>query len=285
MRANRENPLTHHVSALVTGAGSGIGRAFSLALAKRGCTVVCVDLDLNAAKETVAAIQQQYLETAYAFACDVSQFQQMQNLALKVEQQLAQPIQLLINNAGVGLGGRFDEISRQDWQWCLDVNLWGVIHGCQTFLPQLKKAQQKHQPSAIINVASAAAYTAAPEMTAYNVSKSGVLALSESLAAELAEEGIRIHVLCPTLVPTNIMKNGKLPDSYASKANHLLTHHASVTAEQVAEMTLDRLDRGKFYTMPQWDAKLFWWLKRHFPLAYQKTLAMGYPWFKRWIKR
>lgn len=267
--------------AVVTGAGSGIGRSFALELAKRGGTVVCADINLSAAEETVELIQNQTTSKAYAVQCDVGIKEQVQALSEQAEKLMKHPVTLLINNAGVGLGGKFDELLLEDWQWCMHVNLWGVIHGCHYFVPKFK--QQGY--GAIINVASAAGYTAAPEMTAYNVTKSSVLALSETLSAELRGANIRVNVLCPTLVPTNIMKNGRLPKQYAGIADDLLMNHAFTTSDTVAEKTLNNLDAGKLYTIPQPDAKLFWWMKRASPSLYAKILGIGYPFFAKYVKQ
>lgn len=266
--------------AVVTGAGSGIGRSFALELAKRGGDIVCADINLNAAEETVALIKSEYGRNAFATKCDVGIKEEVEALANQAEKLLNHPVSLVINNAGVGLGGRFDEVSLDDWKWCMHVNLWGVIHGCHFFVPKFK--QQGF--GAIINVASAAGYTAAPEMTAYNVTKSSVLALSETLSAELYPDNIRVNVLCPTLVPTNIMKNGRLPSKYSGLADDLLQNHAFVTSDQVAQKTLNNLDAGKLYTIPQPDAKLFWLMKRASPVLYAKMLGMGYPLFKKYVK-
>ena len=267
--------------AVVTGAGSGIGRSFAVELARRGGTVVCADIHLETAQETVNLIQSLTSSNAYAVQCDVGLKEHVKALAEQAEQLLGHPVTLLINNAGVGLGGKFDEVSLEDWQWCMHVNLWGVIHGCHYFVPQFK--QQGF--GAIINVASAAGFTAAPEMTAYNVTKASVLALSETLSAELRSANIRINVLCPTLVPTNIMKNGRLPKSYSGLADQLLMNHAFIDSEQVAKKTLNQLDANKLYTIPQPDAKLFWWMKRISPQLYAKLLGVGYPLFNTYIKK
>ena len=267
--------------AVVTGAGSGIGRSFAMELARRGGTVVCADIHLETAQETVDLIQSLTSSNAYAVQCDVGLKEDVKALAEQAEQLLGHPVTLLINNAGVGLGGKFDEVSLEDWQWCMHVNLWGVIHGCHYFVPQFK--QQGF--GAIINVASAAGFTAAPEMTAYNVTKASVLALSETLSAELRSANIRINVLCPTLVPTNIMKNGRLPKSYSGLADQLLMNHAFIDSEQVAKKTLNQLDANKLYTIPQPDAKLFWWMKRISPQLYAKLLGVGYPLFNTYIKK
>ena len=267
--------------AVVTGAGSGIGRSFAMELARRGGTVVCADIHLETAQETVNLIQSLTSSNAYAVQCDVGLKEDVKALAEQAEQLLGHPVTLLINNAGVGLGGKFDEVSLEDWQWCMHVNLWGVIHGCHYFVPQFKQ----HGFGAIINVASAAGFTAAPEMTAYNVTKASVLALSETLSAELRSANIRINVLCPTLVPTNIMKNGRLPKSYSGLADQLLMNHAFIDSEQVAKKTLNQLDANKLYTIPQPDAKLFWWMKRISPQLYAKLLGVGYPLFNTYIKK
>lgn len=161
-------------------------------------------------------------------------------------------------------------MTTEDWQWCLDINLWGVIHGCRAFVPKFK--QLGH--GAIINVASAASFTAAPEMTVYNVSKAGVRALSETLSAELKKFDIKVNVLCPTLVPTNIIKNGKVP--HKGILDYALNNLAFTTSDKVAKLTLDRLDKDKLYTIPQIDAKLFWLMKRAAPNLYAKFLGTSY---------
>lgn len=261
--------------AVVTGAGSGIGRSFALELARRNTAVVCADLNLDSAEETVALIEQAGGH-AHAMACDVGKAAQVKKLAEQSEKLLGHPVTLLINNAGVGIGGRFDELSLQDWKWAMDVNLWGVVHGCHYFAPRFKKQGQ----GAIINVASAASYTAAPEMSAYNVTKAGVRALSETLYAELKRDNIKINVLCPTLVPTNIIKDGRIPARYSKLADHALMNYALTTSDSVAKLTLNRLDKGELYTTPQIDAKLFWVMKRVSPNLYADLLGFSYRFVK-----
>ncbi|MDC5256301.1 SDR family NAD(P)-dependent oxidoreductase [Acinetobacter baumannii] len=271
----KKDQPSRNAYAVVTGAGSGIGRSFAVELAKRGGSVVCADINLEAAEETVKLIEQ-LGQKAFAVQCDVGQAEQVQTLADQAEQLLDHPVTLIINNAGVGLGGKFDEMSLEDWKWCMHVNLWGVIHGCHAFVPKFKKLGY----GAIINVASAASYTAAPEMSVYNVTKAGVLALSETLSAELRKFNIKVNVLCPTLVPTNIIKNGRIPGRYSKLADHALMNYAMTTSDAVAALTLNRLDRGQLYTTPQIDAKLFWLMKRISPTLYAKFLGLSYQLFK-----
>src|SRR5205085_7270841 len=122
-------------SAVVTGAGSGIGRAFALEIARRGGRVVCADLRLDTAQHTVSLVEAAGGE-ATAVACDVSKLEEVEALAVAAEAWLGGPVDLVINNAGVGAGGTVvGETPIEDWRWVLGVNLWGVIHGSHVFVP------------------------------------------------------------------------------------------------------------------------------------------------------
>lgn len=260
---------THGSHAVVTGAGSGIGRAFARELARRGGRVVCADVDLATAKDTVAAIEADG-GAAYAVGCDVSVERQVADLADTAEQWLAAPVDLVINNAGIGTGGRVvGETPLADWERTLGVNLWGVLHGCHVFAPRLRAAGR----GGIINVASAAGFAAAPKMGAYNVSKAGVLALSETLAAELSGTGVAVTVVCPTFVKTNITNN-ELIAAAAARAANTLMRLTGVTPERISRVTLDAHDRGRLYVVPQLDAQLIWRAKRLLPVPYARALGL-----------
>lgn len=267
---SRSKP-SKHAAAVITGAGSGIGRSFAYEIARRGGSVICADISMERAEET-AEIIRSIGSKAIAYECDVSRSEHVKNLADHADDLLGQPPTLIINNAGVGLGGKLGEISLDDWAWCMNINLWGVIHGCHYFVPKLR--EQGH--GGIINVASAAGFSAAPEMSAYNVSKAGVMALSETLAAELKSTGIKINVLCPTFVPTNIIKDGRIPERMNGLASRLMTDFAFTTSDQVARLSLDRLDKGALYTLPQLDGKLMWTMKRMMPSTYARGMGLFY---------
>jgi NAD(P)-dependent dehydrogenase (short-subunit alcohol dehydrogenase family) len=125
--------------------------------------------------------------------CDVTRLADVRSLA----EACTGAVDLVVNNAGVGAGGRIGELSIEDWRWT-DVDLYGVIHGCHVFVPILREQGRGH----VLNVASAAGLLCAPHMAAYNVAKAGVVALSETLAAELAGSGVGVTVLCPTFFKT-----------------------------------------------------------------------------------
>lgn len=263
---------TRHAAAVVTGAGSGIGRAFARELARRGGRVVCADIDETGLKQTVELINTGGGEgQAYAVGCDVSDLGQVQSLHDAALDRLDGPPTLVVNNAGIGAGGRLvGEADFADWQRTLGVNLWGVIHGCHVFVPTLREAGAR---GGVINVASAAGFTAAPRMGAYNVSKAGVVSLSETLAAELAGTGIAVTVLCPTFVKTNIFDSA-LIDAGAARLARRIAGIAGFSAERVARTTLDAHDRGRLYVVPQLDAQLLWHAKRLLPTPYARAAGL-----------
>lgn len=264
-------PPSRGAAAVITGAGSGIGRSFAYEVARRGGAVLCVDIDADRA-EAVASSLRAIGAHAVPRQCDVGNENQMRSLSENAEALLGRPVTLVINNAGVGLGGPIGEVSLDDWRWCMDVNLWGVIHGCHFFVPGLKSLGY----GGIINVASAAAFGAAPEMTAYNVTKAGVLSLSETLAAELAGTGVKVTALCPTVVPTNIVNDGRLPEKRRDFARSAMTRFALTNADRVARQTLDALDRGELYMVPQIDGRIAWRIKRLMPRLYARAVGETY---------
>lgn len=258
--------------AVVTGAGSGIGAAFALELAARGGRVVCSDIDENAARGTAAEITAAGGD-ATGLRCDVSLIEDVQALADAAQTWFGGPPTLVINNAGVGAGGTpIGEVSLEDWNWVLGVNLWGPIHGCHVFTPILRAAETD-QPRGIINVASAAAFGAAPGMAAYNVSKAGTLSLSETLAAELSGTGIEVTALCPTFVKTNIVESGRITDGSTALADKLM-RWTGFSPQKVARMCLDTNDRGGLYCMPQPDARIGWGIKRFTPTVYTRAVGL-----------
>lgn len=263
---------SRHADAVVTGAGSGIGAAFALELAARRGRVVCSDIDEDAAAATAASITAAGGESL-ALRCDVSRIEDVQALADDAQDWFGGPPTLVVNNAGVGAGGTpIGETSLDDWNWVLGVNLWGPINGCHVFTPLLRAADTD-QPRGIINVASAAAFGAAPGMAAYNVSKAGTLSLSETLAAELAGTGINVTALCPTFVKTNILDAGRITSTSSQLADTLM-RWTGFSPQKVARMCLDTNDRGGLYCMPQPDARIGWGIKRFTPTVYTRAVGL-----------
>ncbi|WP_434600443.1 SDR family oxidoreductase [Streptomyces sp. A5-4] len=185
---------------LVTGAASGIGRATAFAFAEAGARIVAVDRDAEGAARTAEMSRLIGAPQAWGETVDVSDEQAMEKLAEKVAMEYG-VVDVLVNNAGIGLSGSFLETSAEDWKKVLDVNLWGVIHGCRLFGKQMA---ERGQGGHIVNTASAAAYQPSKALPAYSTSKAAVLMLSECLRAELAGQDIGVSAICPGFVNTNI---------------------------------------------------------------------------------
>ncbi|MEV7994232.1 SDR family oxidoreductase [Streptomyces sp. NPDC086077] len=190
---------------LVTGAGSGIGRATAFAFAEAGARVVAVDRDAEGAARTAEMSRLIGAPQAWAETVDVSDEQAMEKLAEKVATEYG-VVDVLVNNAGIGLSGAFLDTTTEDWRKVLDVNLWGVIHGCRLFGRQMA---ERGQGGHIVNTASAAAYQPSRVLPAYSTSKAAVLMLSECLRAELAGRGIGVTAICPGFVNTNITSTAR----------------------------------------------------------------------------
>jgi NAD(P)-dependent dehydrogenase (short-subunit alcohol dehydrogenase family)/pimeloyl-ACP methyl ester carboxylesterase len=189
--------------ALVTGAGAGIGRATALELARKGArTVVIVDRDLAAAEETAAAVRDAGADAA-VYQADVGDETAMNKLAAQVNDEHG-VVDILVNNAGIGMAGRFLETTPAQWDNILAVNLRGVLNGSRAFGTQMV---DRGEGGTIINVSSAAAFLPSKSMIAYGTTKAAVLAFSESLRADLADEGITVTAVCPGFVNTNIAKS------------------------------------------------------------------------------
>ncbi|MEU2788546.1 SDR family oxidoreductase [Streptomyces sp. NPDC007100] len=185
---------------LVTGAASGIGRATAFAFAEAGARVVAVDRDAEGAARTAELARLTGAPLAWAETVDVSDEAAMEKLAGKVAAEYG-TVDVLVNNAGIGLSGSFLSTTTEDWKKVLDVNLWGVIHGCRLFGQQMA---DRGQGGHIVNTASAAAFQPSKLLPAYGASKAAVLMLSECLRAELAAQDIGVTAVCPGIVNTNI---------------------------------------------------------------------------------
>ena len=186
--------------AVVTGAGSGIGRATAIALAASGAEVIAGDLNLETAKETVELAPAD--AQMHALSVDVADAAAMEEFAAIVEREHGVP-SIIVNNAGIGIGGPFLDTTQGDWERIIAVNLWGVIHGSRLFARMMVDAGVEGQ---IVNLASLAAYTPSRALPAYSTTKAAVLMLSECLRAELAGAGVGVTAICPGIINTNITR-------------------------------------------------------------------------------
>ena len=188
--------------AVVTGGASGIGRALALLFAREGAHVVVADLDEAGMAETVDGVVQAG-RRGLAVKTDVSRLADVQALADRAFAELG-AVHVVCNNAGVALWGGLESVSHQDWEWAMGVNLWGVIHGVEAFVPRM--VAQK-QPGHVVNTASMAGLIASQGLGVYNTTKYAVVGLSETLQKDLRGHDIGVSVLCPMGVNTRIRQS------------------------------------------------------------------------------
>ncbi|MGW6543003.1 SDR family oxidoreductase [Streptomyces massasporeus] len=254
---------------LVTGAGSGIGRATALAFAEAGARVVAVDRNAQAAARTAESSRLLGAPDAWAETADVSDEQAMEKLADKVTTEYG-VVDVLVNNAGIGLSGSFFDTTPEDWKKVLDVNLWGVIHGCRLFG---RRMAERGQGGHIVNVASAAAYQPSRALPAYSTSKAAVLMLSECLRAELAGRGIGVTAVCPGIVNTAITSTARfagvdaLEEKRLQKRTTRLYGLRNYPPEKVARAILRAVTRNEAVVPVTPEARGARWLSRWAPGA------------------
>jgi short-subunit dehydrogenase len=252
---------------VITGAGGGLGRALAVQLAQPGARLLLADVHAARCAET-ADICRARGAAAHVTTVDVSDAAQVEQLGADADRLLGR-IDLVINNAGVAATGAVGEAPLENWRWIMGINLWGAIHGCHVFAPRLI-AQRS---GAVLNVASAAGIACAPTMGPYNVSKAGVIALSETLAAELGQHGVRVTVLCPVFFRTNLLETVRTASAAQRAMAEAAFANSTMTAEAVASAALRAVERGDLYCLPMREARLMWWVKRLVPQLFHQKLA------------
>ena len=245
-------PLTGFADrvAVITGGGSGIGRALALAFAREGAHVVVADLDEAAMGETCGAVQA-LGRGALAVRTDVADLAQVEALADRAYRRFG-AVHLLCNNAGVVVSGGLEHATRQDWQWLIEVNLWGVIHGLLAFLPRMiAQGPGGH----VLNTASMAGLVASQGLGIYTTTKYAVVGLSETLAKDLRPYGIGVSVLCPMGVATRIREAERgrpaalRNPSGRERAPSVQLIGRTLTPEEVAEQALAAIRERQLYVI------------------------------------
>jgi len=252
--------LPQHPRAVVTGGGSGLGRAFCIELAKRGARIIIADLHKDTAEETAILARNAGAAEAIALGVDVAKSDEVEKLAAEAESRFG-GTDLLVNNAGVASAGTTGEIPLSDWEWIMGINLWGVVYGCHHFVPKMKERRAGH----ILNVASAAGLLCVPQMGPYNVTKAAVVALSETLYGELASSNIGVTVLCPMFFKTGIVENSRMANQEERALGQRLLEREKLSANDVARKALEACEKKHLYAVPMANGRWLWRMKRTAP--------------------
>lgn len=245
---------------VVTGAASGIGRATARAFTALGSRVHACDVD----EAGLAALAAEGACVATR-RVDVSVRDEVRALAEHVEGAEGR-VDVLVNNAGVGLAGGILETTLDDWDWIVSINLWGVVHGCHFFAPGMAARKRGH----IVNISSVLGFVAAPGTVAYSTTKFGVLGLSEAIRAELADHGVGVTAVCPGIIDTRIIHTGR----FRPRTRDPLTEKEKVVAlwkkrshppEKVARAVVDAVEKNRAVVPVTPEAWALYYAKRAAP--------------------
>jgi NAD(P)-dependent dehydrogenase (short-subunit alcohol dehydrogenase family) len=252
---------------LITGAGSGLGRALAHRYARAGDRVACVDLDEPRSEATRAQLPG---EGHLALAADVSDDAAMEALHARIQAEW-NGLDVLVNNAGIASGGNMVETTMAEWRRILEVDLLSVVRGCRLFLPGML-AQGHGQ---VLSTASFAGLAGAPGLMTYGTAKAAVVALSEQLRAEVEPRGVRVGVICPSFFRTNLCESGIGSPATMTLARHLMDI-APDTVDSVADRVHADAEAGRFLIIPTRAEPMRWRLKRWFPALYYRLLKKKY---------
>lgn len=251
-------------TAVITGAGSGIGRALAIQLNREGCELYISDIHEDGLTETAALLPRQDI-AAHARLLDVADRQAMHSWAREVADQGAS-VDIVVNNAGVGYGATVSDSEYEHLDWLININLWGVIHGTKAFLPLLLKAKRGH----LVNISSVLGFIGMPTQSAYCAAKFAVRGFTESLRHEL--KGSNVHVCCvhPGGVLTNIARTsrGSDPAITAEERHEMFSKIARTSPESAANQIIRAMERRNKRLLIGLDAWYLSLLYRLFPVNY-----------------
>ena len=251
----------------ITGGASGLGLALAHCFADAGYKV-CIG-DVNGGRGALAESDLNRKTTAQYLTCDVREEGHLQTVADWLQANWG-GVDLVINNAGVATAGAIDELSMDDWQWVVDINVLGVVRGCKVFTPMLR-AQGGGQ---IVNVASLAGLVHPPKMASYCATKAAVVALSESLSIELDADKIAVSVVCPSFFRTNLAESVRASDANSRMMTEKLVNKAKLSAEDIAVRVFRGIQKKDFFIVPHAEARQLKGLKRILPFRFYRGMML-----------
>ena len=255
-------------AAVITGAGSGIGRALARQLNREGCTLFLSDVDTEGLAATTASLERPEV-AAHTQCVDVADKLAMDAWAESIAAQ--QPaVDIVINNAGVGYSDRVDEADYASVQWLMGINFWGVVHGTTAFLPLLKRAPRGH----LVNISSIFGMIGVPTQSAYNASKFAVRGYTEALRLEMQDSNVHVCCVHPGGVGTNIARSSRGGGNTmsADEKAAMFEHYVRTTAQSAAAQIIRAVEKQQPRLLIGSDAKFIHFLTRLFPVSYPRFL-------------
>jgi NAD(P)-dependent dehydrogenase (short-subunit alcohol dehydrogenase family) len=257
--------------AVITGAGSGIGRALAIQLGRERIAGIAIsDVDAAGLRETATTLKAMGVKVS-SHVVDVSNYDQVKSFADTVISDHGRAT-LLINNAGVGLIGTFDQISIEDFEWLMKINFWGVVYGCKIFLPVLRRQEHAH----IVNVSSVFGLIAPEEQSAYCSSKFAVRGFTESLRHEMAGTNISVSCVHPGGIKTNIARNSRVgrdtPEEWKAQGAKFFDKVAKTSSDEAAETIVRGIKARDPRILIGKDAHAISTISRLFPRKYLAVL-------------
>ncbi len=225
--------------AVVTGAAGGIGRAVSIELARNGCMLAISDINEKGLAETAETIRSLGVRVC-SHIVNVAEKERMHKYAEEVATEYG-VVHILVNNAGVSIGGTFEEQTIEDWEWLMGINFWGVVYGCKFFLPYLKKAGEAH----IVNMSSMFGLMGAPLQSSYSTSKFAIRGLSEALWVELKQLNIGVTTVFPCGVRTDIAKSMRYKNQEMIPYSLDMIGSSPITPETAAQHIVKAILKNK----------------------------------------
>jgi NAD(P)-dependent dehydrogenase (short-subunit alcohol dehydrogenase family) len=256
--------------AVITGAASGIGRALAINLADEGCHVAIADINRDGLKETAALIGNKEVRVT-THRVDVSKRDQVYKFAASVVKKHGS-VDIVINNAGAGLGGMLEEVNYEEFEWLMGINFWGVVYSSMAFLPHLKQREEAN----LVNVSSVHGIFTNPGVGPYCSSKFAVRGFTQVLCQELRDSSVRVSCVHPGGIKTNIVRNARIAKGHVPEKSPEENQEdfdkfiARTSSEKAARIIIRGIRKNKSCIMVGRDAHIYSLLTRLFPVTWQR---------------
>ncbi len=256
--------------ALITGAAGGIGRATAIAMARSGARLFLTDINQKGLEETSHMISRDGGEVCKFKAFDISKYEDVKAFSDEIHRDFG-PLDILVNVAGIALFAQLEDMSHDHWKKVIAVNLWGVIHGIECFVPEMISARRGH----VVSVSSTAGIIGLPWHAVYAGTKHALVGISEVLRYDLKKHNIGVSVICPGAVKTGMVNTVEiLADQDAVAKGRRMFLKVAIPPEKIAEQIIRVIKKNKFLLITSLDIKILFFLKRYISPLYHLIMRL-----------